>query len=154
MLALNQQDVLKALKKESTWKLFFLTVITLGLYSAFYMKRQSEVLNGYLEDDSKIGPALVKLAFLSAFLGIGLVFAPFIVPDDSLKLVETISAIDNLFYSIIVLIWGFLACTRMNYLLDAEEKGNPLRSSKWWVLLFGVFFVNFRINKMCKIEDL
>jgi hypothetical protein len=142
---MDRMALVSQLKCQSTWRLFFLSLVTFGIYTAYYMKRQTTRINQHLDKEQQISSELVTsmlvVSYVSVFLSVPYVFG---------EIGNTINAtgfILELVYSILAVVWAFKARNRMNMLTAATEDHED-----WfhilWILMFLAFYFNFKINKL------
>ena len=84
---------LKELKSQSTWSLFFLSLITLGIYTAYYVKRQSTIINRYIDNNRKIPEGFIHLFYLVSCIAASLLIPALLSKGDELKQIELASEI-------------------------------------------------------------
>jgi hypothetical protein len=141
----RSNDVVHELKSQSTWRLFFLTVITLGVYLAHYIARQTPILNRHLEPKDQISQGLVKTILILSYISVVL-FIPSIILDESVEL-EGLSSLFDIVLNILLLVWAFKARKRMHTVLGSLRK-----TSNWfnglWTFLFPGFYFNYKINSL------
>ncbi len=141
---MDRDEILSTFRRESTLRLFFFGVITLGIYVAHYVKRQTTCINQYLKEETRISEVLVSailiLSYTTAFLVI-----PYILLKEG-NPIETISNLLDTILGILLLIWAFKARNRMNILLSAK-KGDEIWFHGLWTFLFTVLYFNFKIIK-------
>ncbi|MCB1562887.1 MAG: DUF4234 domain-containing protein [Alphaproteobacteria bacterium] len=149
MLAPHQKEIIEALKSESTWRLVFLSIITLGIYTAFYIKRQSRALNEYLTTPGhRIKEGFIQFILVIAFVSAAIDVVDLIYGEDD-PTVAAFSAGGDMLFGLSVIFWAFMMCTRLNYLLGAAKR-TPLWSSKLWAFLFGALYINYKVNTLWK----
>ena len=66
----DSMEVINELAHQGTLRLLILSFITLGVYTAFYINRQIEVINNYVDEPTKISDALINSIFTLAFTSI------------------------------------------------------------------------------------
>lgn len=152
----NNFILIEKFKYGSTLKLIFFGVITLGIYFAYYIKRQTAVINDHIEENEKISNLLVNLIIVVSYINTLLVVAPFVIVVTGGYLTDsypitliTNSGIFDIIYSVSYIMWGVKAKNRMNKLLSAE-KGSDYWFSTLWSVVFTSFYFNFKINKLSK----
>jgi len=142
---MERDEILRSLKRESTWRLFFLGVITLGIYVAHYIKRQTACMNQYLDKEKQISGELVGAVLILAYIS-AILFVPSLLVEEG----HPIAAISNLLdtiWEILLLVWAFKARNRMNMLLSAT-KGSEAWFHGLWTFLFTALYFNFKINTL------
>lgn len=155
----NNSALIKKLKYGSTLKLIFLGIVTLGIYFAYYIKKQTTIINDQIEENEIISNLLVNIILVVSYINTFLVISPFVIVATGGYLNDThpISLITNsgifdIIYTIAFIIWGVKAKNRMNKLLSAEKKSDYWFSTFWSVVLTSLYF-NFKINKLNKLNS-
>ena len=142
---MERDEILRALKRESTLRLFFLGVITLGIYIAHYIKRQTAIVNQYLDKEKQISEGLVWTILILTYVS-AILFVPYMFVEEG----HPIAIISNLAGKILVvldLVWAFKARNRMNMLLSAT-KGSEFWFHGLWTFLFTALYFNYKINML------
>ena len=146
------QDVheINILKDQSTWKLFFLGVITYGVYFAYYAKKQTIRLNELLSEEDKISifflNFLIALAYITLFL-----FITYFFVDEGSPL-DTVGVYLDYGWSILMLVWGFMAKNRVNQIFGFRKSDSRFLKGIW-IFLFSTMYFNYKINKICDQLD-
>ena len=150
---MNSIETAARLKSQSTWRLVFLSLITQGIYTSHYIKRQTRILNEHLDKENKIAQGFVTAILVLSYLKAITLIVPYVMVEKGHPM-EMISdlTVDIARYLLIVryllvLIWAVMASNRMNVLL-AAAKGQPCRFNAFWTLLFPAFYFDFKINKL------
>ena len=141
-------DTVKDLKKQSTWVLLILNIITLNVYGAHYIYTQSKKLNEILEEEEKISDLLQGTILLSAYIiliGTVLSFINYSVIYDG------IANLASLILTISMIVWSFKVRNRMNKALNLQ-KGDFHWFHGFWTFLFPPYYFNYKIN--CLNEQL
>jgi len=147
---MNASEITGQLKSQSTGRLFLLSLITLGIYAAHYLKRQTRIINQHLDREHHISEGFASFLLFFTYVTAILVI-PYVLVEEGHP-VETISDVLDIVWGILVLIWAFKARNRMNLLLTAT-KDQPHWFDGLWTFLFSVFYFNFKINS-CSVENL
>lgn len=147
MLAPHQKQLIETLQKESTWKLFFLSLVTLGVYMAYYIRSRSALINEHLEETQKIPSGFVKFIFIWTWVSLPVGIGSLLMLEN--YTIQGISNAMDFVFSICILVWAFTARSRMNRLLGAE-KGEEEWFHGLWTFLFPVLYFNYKINKLSK----
>lgn len=142
---MNSSEIVARLKSQSTWRLVFLTVITLGIYTSHYIKRQTRIINEHLDKENKIAEGLVTAILVFAYLS-AILIVPYVMVEEGHPVERISDGLDRV-WALLVLIWAFMARNRMNVLL-AAAKGQPHWFHGFWTFLFTPFYFNFKINKL------
>ncbi|WP_260260478.1 DUF4234 domain-containing protein [Vibrio intestinalis] len=134
-------------RSQSTWRLLALTIITLGVYSAYYIRTQTRKIDQLPHGMNNIGSAytdlLLGLAYISLLTGLTSIF---IFPENvSLGLVDSVLSI---IVAIMQLVWGFKARNRLNVAFQFQP-----RTFYWfhgfWTFMFTPLYFNYKINCIC-----
>ena len=136
-------SVLRELEDQSTWRLFGLAIITLGVYPAFYVRRQTLRLNRHLAGTEQLPMALPNLVIAFNLLGLALL-VPYMLVEEG-HVVESVSDLVDFLASISFVVWGFAARSRLNRLLAAQP-GQAQWSHGLWTFLFSPFYFNYKVN--------
>jgi hypothetical protein len=144
---MNRNELLKELRKHSTTKLFLFSLLTLGIYAAHYIKRQTAILNKYLDVTNHISKGFVYTIVILTYITV-IMFVPYLFVEEGHP-IETVSDVLDKIWLILVLVWGFQARDRMNQLLSTS-KGDLYWFHWLWTLLFTPLYFNFKVNKLYK----
>jgi len=142
-LPVRDDDLIRDLRSQSTWRLFGLAVVTYGVYYAHYIVRQTRVLNERLPDDGKISPAFASSILTLAYLTLGLFIGYLFVEEDH-PIAVAGNVLDRV-WMLLILVWGFYARNRMNT-LTSSQRGELTWFSGLWTLLFTPLYFNYKIN--------
>lgn len=143
---IGKRHVLDSFETMSTIILLFLSLITVGIYTAHYVRRQSKTINAQVEDSAQRIPQW----FVHTFLGLAYLSAALIVPYVLVEAghpLETVSDWLDRVYLALLIAWGFEARRRMNGLLAAERGGEGWFSGLW-TFLFTPFYFNYKVTKL------
>ncbi len=144
-----EKNIIGKLEWGSTWRLLFLTILTLGIYAAHYIKRQTLIINEYLEDGAEIPIGFVRFLLIYNYF-MAAMFVPYLLLLEEGHPAERVIDLLESIWSIWVLMWGFLARKRMNVLLNSS-KGMGEWFHGLWTFLFTPLYFNYKINKLNKI---
>lgn len=131
-------------KRQSIWALIGLTIITATIYWAFWLRRQTRLLNQNLPQQPIPGwffPVLLVLTILSIGWAI-----PEVLTNDAPGIIaigELLSCADLIF----TIVWVFKVRNRLNTLLETS-KSDKTWFGGVWTLLFGIFYLQFKINRL------
>lgn len=135
--------ILPELKQGSTWKLFFLGIITFAVYFAHYIKKQTAIINAHSAEEERISDRFITFILAISYLSLALL-VPYLFLDET----HPLSALSNLVdfvNNVAFLVWGFKARTRMNNILSAQP-GQPGWFHGLWTFLFTPLYFNYKIN--------
>lgn len=145
MLLPHQTQLVLELKKEPTWKLTVLSMITLGIYMAHYIKSRTEIINEKLDKEHKIPARLVQFILFMAYFSTVMIIPYMMVPEG--HPFEKVSDALDLTFTISVLAWAFMMRSKLNNLL-AAQKGSKEWVHGFWTFFFSGLYINYKINKL------
>lgn len=141
---MDRKEIIHLMKSQSTWRLYFLTLFSLGLYMAFYIWQQSQKL-AQIPNMPQISSNFLNSTI--ATYGISAVFtvaALFVPPEHVLNITSTAFALIS---SGMTLIWAFQMRQRLNACLELSPK-----YSDWfhagWTFIFTALYINYKINQL------
>lgn len=138
----NIINTVKDLKKQKTWILVILNIITLNVYGAHYIYIQSRKLNKILEDDMKISDLLQGTILLSAYI---VLVGTILAYINNSALFDYIANLASLVLTISLIVWSFKIRNRMNKILNLQKS-----DSNWfhgfWTFLLPPYYFNYKIN--------
>ena len=144
-LAMESRELIEKLKDQSTWKLLGLGIITYGVYFAYYVRRQTDKINSYIDGQAAISNGFIISFFVMSYLSAALFIAYILVPYG--HPVETVSDFSDWIWVIMLLVWGFKARNRINSICRFDRS-----SSSWfhgfWTFLFTPFYFNYKVNQL------
>jgi hypothetical protein len=159
----GNENIIQELKDQSTWRLYGLTMITLGVYWAHYIRRQTNRINALLGEDARISKGLIQLFFIVTYLQ--LIFAvsinavfwfmPAIIVEEGhwLNIINIIGSVLGGLWGIIIIAWSFKARNRINTLCsfckDSEEWFHG-----FWTFLFYIWYINYKVNVLNESQSL
>lgn len=142
---MNPEEILRQLKSQSTWRLFFLSLITLGIYTAHYIKSQTKILNQYFDEKNQISSGFLDSILILAYISVILSIPYFLVEE--WHPVLAISDLLDFIWGVLLLVWAFKARNRMNTMLSVTKE-----QTGWfhglWTFLFTTLYFNFKINEL------
>ena len=136
-------------KRQSVWVLIGLTIITATIYWPFWLRRQSRLLNQSLPQQAIptwFFPVLLALTILSIGWAI-----PEVLTDDApwtIAIGKLLSRADLIFS----IVWVFKVRNRLNALLESS-KSDKTWFGGVWTFLFGIFYLQFKINHLQTQKD-
>ena len=145
------------LKNQGTLSLVILTPLTLGIYLARYISRQTGLINTGRSLNRQISStmvaALLGFTYISAMLTILMWIVMYVIflnadaLDPILTLVFSANDLTHYMAYTLTLIWSFLFRDRLH-----EDLNSPPDSDLWfdasWTFLFGPMYLNYKINKI------
>lgn len=138
-----QESHIMALRSQATWKLFALSIVTLGVYSAHYIKAQTVKIDKLPHGISDIGVSYTKLLLGLTYISLATLILSLLFPENTaLRLSDNVL---NLSTSIMTIIWGFKASNRINLIFNFNK------SCEHWFNAAGTFFLspfyfNYKVN--------
>jgi hypothetical protein len=133
------------LYSQGTWRLLLLTIVTLGIYLAHYMKRQTNILNEHLSASKRISEGLINAIIVLSYVTV-LMVVPFFFLEEGHP-IEHLSSFGDKILNILTLVWAFKARNRMNSVLKSKAGTN-----NWfhglWTFLFQTLYFNYKVNKI------
>ena len=134
-------------RKQSTWALLGLGIITYGVYFAHYIKDQTTRINDLVEEGQEISSGFVSSIIIMSYLSLFL-FLAFMLVDEGHP-VETVSNVFDRIWGVMLLVWGFMARNRVNSYFEIEED-NPNWFHGLWTFLFSPMYFNYKVNCICE----
>ncbi len=141
-------NLIEKLHHQSTWRLLGLTIITFGVYSAIYIKRQSDIINEYVDEQNRISNVFIFITFMTSIISV--ILMPIYIFGD-FQIIDQLS--DNLdtIFIILCLVWSFKAKNRLNRILETNQY-----DANWfngiWVFMFQNLYINYKINDIQKYK--
>lgn len=145
---MENKTFIAQLKSESTWKLFFLSVITLGIYTAHYIHRQSRILNDHLAEGDKLSKGFTGFFLIYSYLTV-LILIPYLLVEEGHP-IQLASDVGDRIWNLLVLILAFKFRNRMNRLQSAAP-GHEHWFSGVATFFFCFLYINFKINKLSEM---
>nr|WP_159063762.1 DUF4234 domain-containing protein [Thaumasiovibrio occultus] len=139
----------KLFKDQSTWRLFFLSIITLGIYGGHYMLRQTRIMNALLPEKQQMSIGFSQTLLVMLYIS-GLMILPYFFVDipvfSPYDLID--SGITNI-TTLLIFVWVFTARAKM-HLLFRVPKGDYKWFHGAWTFFFTILYFNYKINKVCE----
>lgn len=133
------------LKSQSTWRLLILSALTLGIYTGHYILRQTRILNHHLNPDRQMSEGYAILILVLAYITV-ILLIPYVLLEPENPLCILSNGLDHA-WGILVLIWAFLARSRMHFLLGARTM-QPQWFNGLWMFLFQTLYFNYKVNQL------
>ena len=156
-------DRLNELQHIDTIKLVLLALVTLGIYLAIYIRRQSAVINEIAnesgneitnENGEQPGQPIPEWASLAPqILAVISIFSLVLYLLNPSETMEHIDSATGLLFNISLVIWGFSARRSMHAITSAKPRAK-LWFDGFWTLLFSPFYFNYRVNVIFETESL
>ena len=146
---MHTDNIVRDLKSQGTWKLFLLSVVTLGIYTAHYIKKQTKILNQHLDRSQQLSEGFISFFLIFSYISVILII-PYIFVEEGHP-IELISDLVDKVWSIIALVLAFKFRNRMNTLLNSTP-GQQNWFHGAWTFFFGFLHINFKINQLNEIE--
>ena len=140
---------LNSFRVQSVWLVLFLTVITFGIYAIFWLRQQNKTLSRVRPDLDVVllyGNIVLAVAFLSA----GLDIASLISSAHGLDTAS--NGLDKIF-GLMALLLALQVRNGFNLLLGAK-KGDDRWFSGVWTWLFGVAYLQYKMNKSIQFQQI
>lgn len=144
------RKIVARLYSQSTWSLLGLSMITLFVYPAHYVYRQTKIVNEYCDDEMKISSGLTTFIFVFTYLSLILLILSLVADEE--PLLKGINGTACMVSYISFIAWGFKARSRMNVILSSGNIQSA-RFHSLWTFLFTPFYFNFRINQLNRTEE-
>ncbi len=140
---MQKEEIIRDLKSQSTWQLFFLGYITFGVYNAHYCARQSKVMNQRLESAEQIPVNLNTALFVFSYSSLALFIVQFL--SDKSSVLENMSGAVDVLAGVSLCAWGFFARNRINRLL-ALSSDDPNWFSGLATIFITPLYFNYKVN--------
>lgn len=142
---MNNNEIITQLKSQSTWRLIFLGILTLGIYTVYYIKRQTRILNKHLDSKQQISEGFVKTILILAYVNT-ILLLPYCLVNAGHP-IGLIREVLDYVLNFLILIWAFKARNRINMLI-AGTKSQQYWFSGFWTFIFSFLYFNYKINKL------
>jgi hypothetical protein len=142
-------------KDQSTLRLLFLSTITLSVYYAHYIKRQTNKINEIVEGDKKISAGFASVIMILTYVQILIAIAdifvgePFPILIDEGYQVEPWRGIVSRTWIAMVIVWSFKARNRLNEFFEIT-KADDQWFHGFWTFIFQAFYFNYKVNSICE----
>jgi hypothetical protein len=146
---MDREKIITHLKSQGTWCLVLLSIITLGIYTAHYIKRQTCIFNKYLDREQKISSLL---AYLIMFISYERVIVLLLSVFMNQLISEDMNFFRNLLRFILVIVWAFQVRNRINKLLLLSAN-RALWLNRGLTFFFTIFYINYMINSLNENSD-
>ena len=140
-----QENRIIELKKQGTLELLVLSILTLGIYSAHYIKEQTPKIDALSHNKLNIGNAYVELLLYLSYISLGTFIFSLVSPEN--MMLNLVDSLLSFLVSLLSLIWGFKARNRVNAAFDFH-KGSDNWIHGIWTLIFSQFYFNYKVNSI------
>lgn len=129
----------------SAWAVLGLSIITLGIYSVFWLYGRSKAINAV--SDEPIGAAFVNTTIVLFVLSSLNTITGFfdIIPPDNVGLV-LMSSIISFASSIMIIVWVFKIRDRI-HLYSGREKGDSAWAGPILTFFLNILYLQYKINQ-------
>lgn len=132
----------------TTWAVFGLSIITLGLYSLYWIYDRSKKLNSITEDKISHGFMTATLVvYLASYV---LSFAPLIMGFGS-EMLAILEPLLSLASFVMMIVWVFMFRNRLNTITQSE--GKPTWCGPILTFFFQVLYLNYKINQHLDLQQ-
>ena len=136
-------ELIKTLKSQSTWKIVFLSMITYGVYAAYYIKEQTITINSVLDESNKISEGFINAILIVNWISLGLLIFYLSSDDYELPILDFVDFVSQVMF----IVWAFMARNRINTYCSLSEN-----DSNWfhgvWTFIFQYLYINYKINSI------
>lgn len=141
-------DLIKNLKSQGTWRLFFFVLFTLTIYYGHYIKRQSRWINESISDENeKLSSTLVHGILVLGYLNAASSIATALYKEG---LLIVLLGVAHYAWITCLCLWSVVAGRRMN-LINSAEEGSDIWFHGFWGMFFTPLYFNFKVNKLNKM---
>jgi hypothetical protein len=142
---MNRNELVSKLQGLGTLKLILLSIITLGVYESYYIKKQTQIINEYTDEGLTIQNGFITGIILLAWVSVAL-FLPYVITEEDHPIVYVSTFVDVL-WSILTIMWSFKARNRMHaLLLSSKDQAGWFKGL--WTFLFTAIYFNYKINRI------
>lgn len=132
----------------STWAVVGLSIITLSIYTIYWLYTRTEKLNSITED--KISKGYMLAATAVYILSMILTYAPLAVASGS-EFMILAQPLTSLASAIMILVWVFKFRNRLNRLTQSE--GKPTWCGPILTFFLQSWYLNYKINQNLDIQN-
>ena len=134
-------------RSQSVWALIGLSIITIGFYWLFWLLRNTRTVNCFFPGE-RISNVFTVLFVIANILIVSMIAA--YNSEYSSMTYDLRRWLSFLNYALL-LIWIFRIRTRFHKILDFSSF-NPYRVKILWMVLFGIYYFQFKINRIRSLE--
>lgn len=140
----RRRGILSELKEQSTGRLLLMDAFSAGLYTAYYIRRQSRRLEALLGEKNRLD-LFQKVAVCFAWLNVLCLVISYLVFETDSRADKFLSWIMPAIYFAVTIAWALEARVRLNALLSAT-KSDGFNFNLFWTFFFQEFYINYKIN--------
>ncbi|EAR61227.1 DUF4234 domain-containing protein [Neptuniibacter caesariensis] len=132
----------------STWAVFGLSIITFGIYAAYWLYSRTNKLNSIT--DNKISQGFITTALVLYAASILVQFAPFIIGFESVATLMSISPLISLAVFVVWIVWAFKFRNRLNEITNSA--GKPTWAGPILTFFFQTFYLSYKVNQNIDVQ--
>ena len=141
---MNNKTFIKNLKVLSTWKLVGLSIITLNIYYAHYIRNQTFIINDNINNSDNISETFATAFLVFSYTTVILGFINILIQS---TIMDNIASLLNLLIVIMLITWGFKARNRLNKYCNFD-KSNKYWFHGLWTFFLTPFYFNYKVNSI------
>lgn len=146
-----QESIIQELKEQNTLQLIILNMITLGIYGAFYIKRQSERINRFVDPSIHISKRFIDLLLGVSFISVILTVFSIKYADFPKHDIHLLTNLSSYLYGILLISWTFIARRSLH-----QQCAISVGDHRWFhgvaTFFFTIFYFNYKINEIAMDE--
>lgn len=133
----------------STWAVFGLSIITLGIYTIYWLYDRTRKLNSISENQISQGVVSASVGLFVAS-GISSIVVAVVGPSSSFGALVLVDGLLGLASGIMILVWAFKFRNRLNRVTNSE--GKPTWAGPILTFFFNVLYLSYKINQHLDIR--
>lgn len=149
--ALPDVEKIKKIKRISTWLVFFLSIVTVGFYTFYWLYKRTIIVNQSLDKEDRISTWLPIVTIVSAVLYLILTIVPlvffFSINPDAASIMISMGTFFSFIYMIGFLVWLFKFRSRLN-ILSGSTSGEQFWLGGIFTFFFNILYFQWKINQM------
>lgn len=142
-------DFLEEIQSQSTWRLFGLSVITGGIYEAYYIHKLTKQINPIVEIGKRLSNALINSIFVLCYLSVIFRIVEKFFEENMEIGIATLLIM--LVTRIALITWAFKIRSRIHVHCELDKK-TYMWFSAFWTFFYAPIYLNYRIN--CLVENM
>jgi uncharacterized Tic20 family protein len=144
----NSIEAIKKIPRFSTWAVVGLSIITLGIYSYYWLYSRTKMLNSLLVDsNNKIPSGLTLSIIILAIINFFLSLYPLFNAGQVSSAIDGLSMFISIIGVILFLVWAFSFRKRLNTLSNSQ-KGERFWLGGILTFLINVYYFQYKINQI------